>query len=258
MLIRSRSARFAALALAAATPLVASYAAPAFADGSDADVTASFGKPGFVTVSSSKGLSRVTIVTCDGDLVVADSWNGAQLGDVAVDGDVRAVFIHSGNNTTDEAQALLELLAPGASNGSSTGEIAFDESCEDASDDDDSDDDDSDDDGSDDDGSDDDSDDTTTVSPIDVSDPDPVTTTAGPSTNPTPSTDVLGVTVEKASSPANTDVLGQTVPQPAAELPRTGAVHLQFLTTLALTLLAAGIALRAAFGRRIRSASSPG
>ncbi|HEU5449058.1 MAG TPA: hypothetical protein VFW57_08605, partial [Acidimicrobiia bacterium] len=127
MLIRSRSARFAALALAVTTPLVASFATPAFADGSDADVTAEINDDGDVVVTSSKGLSRTTVVLCNGSIVVVPSWvGGPTSGVVDVDGVVRAVFVHSGNNTTDEAIARLEFLSPGASNGESTGEIALD------------------------------------------------------------------------------------------------------------------------------------
>src|SRR5688500_4049240 len=70
VLVRSRSARFAALALAVTTPLVASFAAPAFADGSDADVTATINADGDVEVTSSKGLSRTTVVLCNGSVVV--------------------------------------------------------------------------------------------------------------------------------------------------------------------------------------------
>ncbi len=109
MLIRSRSARLAALALAAATSLA--YAGPAFAGGSDADVTAVVTATN-VHVTSSKGLSRVTVVFCGGDTLVADSWGGEQkIGDIVVNGVVQAVFIHSGNNTTTEAQDLLAELA---------------------------------------------------------------------------------------------------------------------------------------------------
>ena len=56
---------------------------------------------------------------------------------------------------------------------------------------------------------------------------------------------------------APTIVFGETLVA-GSELPRTGAVQVQFLVALALSLLAAGVTLRAAFGRRTRSASSPG
>ncbi len=243
MLVRSRSARFAALALAVTTPLVASFAAPAFADGSDADVTATINADGDVEVTSSKGLSRTTVVLCNGSVVVVPSWSGdVTTGEVDVDGAIRAVFVHSGDNTTDEAIALLELLSPGASNGASTGEIAFDEACGDA-------DDDSGDDDDDDGDDDDDSDDDTTVSPADPGDPGLETTTAAPSTN------VLGITLEQTSTPAPAPATAPVVD--SNTLPRTGA-GVQFLVTLALSLLAAGITLRATFTRRIRSASFPG
>ena len=89
-----------------------------------------------------------------------------------------------------------------------------------------------------------------------------MTTTAGP-TGPAKETTVLGVTI--VSDPAPAPAVAPSVhknniaPEVAsAELPRTGGGHFQFLMTLALSLLGAGIALRAAFGRRIRSASFPG
>ena len=270
MLIRSRSARFAAIALAVTTPVVASFATPAFADGSDADVTATINEDGDVAVTSSKGLSRTTVVLCDGSIVVIPSWSGdATSGVVDVDGVVRAVFVHSGNNTTPEAIAFLESLSPGASNGESTGELAYDEPCDedpdgdsddddDSGDDDDDSGDDDDDSGDDDDDSGDDDDDTT-VTPTDTSGPG---TTGGPSTN-APSSDVLGVTIEKASNPApapapaTSPAVDSNTLSAGGELPRTGA-SVQFLVTLALTLLAAGVTLRATFTRRIRSASSPG
>src|SRR5688572_10025696 len=104
VLFRSRSTRFAALALAVTTPLIASYAAPAFADGSDADVTATV-TDGNVHIESSKDLSRVTIVFCACDPLVIPSWPVGQMeADIEVEGVVQAVFIHSGNNTTPEAQ----------------------------------------------------------------------------------------------------------------------------------------------------------
>ena len=71
MIFRSRSAGFAGLALALAVPLVAAYAAPAFAAGDDAVVSAAI-TAGNVHVESTKGLSRVTVVLCDGTTVVAD------------------------------------------------------------------------------------------------------------------------------------------------------------------------------------------
>jgi hypothetical protein len=92
-------------------------------------------------------------------------------------------------------------------------------------------------------------------------------------------TDVLGVTFENGDdSPGGTQVTTSpadstvtpvvqptTVPtanpsSPAVignELPRTGT-HVQFLVTLAFSLVLAGLALRAAVSRRIRSASFPG
>jgi hypothetical protein len=94
------------------------------------------------------------------------------------------------------------------------------------------------------------------IDPTDNSDTDPQTN------NPAPSTEVLGVTIENASTPApapaTSPVVDSNTLSAGGGLPRTGAGQTQFLVTLALSLLAAGVALRAAFGRRIRSASSPG
>ncbi|HKY74933.1 MAG TPA: hypothetical protein VJS45_02245, partial [Acidimicrobiia bacterium] len=98
----------------------------------------------------------------------------------------------------------------------------------------------------DDDDSDDDGDESTNVS-----DPGPGTTGG---------VDVLGVTLEKASNPAPAPATAPVVDSntlSGGQLPRTGA-GVQFLVTLALALLAAGVTLRATFTRRIRSASSPG
>src|SRR5438105_778911 len=67
VLIRSRSIRFAAVALAATIPMVASYAGSAFAAGDDADVHADVTASN-VHVTSTKGLSRVTVVLCNGDV----------------------------------------------------------------------------------------------------------------------------------------------------------------------------------------------
>jgi LPXTG-motif cell wall-anchored protein len=263
VLIRSRSARLAALALAAAIPVVASYATPAFAAGNDADVTAVVTATN-VHVTSSKGLSRVTVVFCGGDTLVADSWGGEQkVGDIVVNGVVQAVFIHSGNNTTTEAQELLADLA-GADEvkGESTGEIAFhDESvCDVVT--------------VIDDGDDDDTiiDDTVIDDTViddtnggrddngDGDNSDPVITIAS---DPAPGTSVLGVTIEKPAAPAPAPALAPTAVdgstlEVGAELPRTGSDQVHFLSGLGFALLAAGVALKGATSKRIRSASSPG
>jgi hypothetical protein len=252
---RPRSARFAALALAVTTPLLASYAAPAFADGADADVSAIV-TDGNVHVSSSKDLSRTTIVFCEGEPLVIPSWpEGQQEADIEVEGVVQAVFIHSGNNTTDEAQAILADLAPEVLAGNSTGELAYPENADDVGK----------------------ACEETEEPPGDTEEPpgdteeppgeteeppgeteepaddteEPVTTTAAPA-----ETIVLGVTLEQPTNPA--PAVGGSNLEVLAELPRTGAGSMQFLVALALSLLAAGVILRAAFSRRIRSASSSG
>jgi hypothetical protein len=254
VLSRSRSARLAALALAAATPLA--YAGPAFATGADL-VTASISGNN-VHVTSTKGLSKVTVVYCDGTTVVSDSWsNGQEAGDVAIDDVVQAVFVHSGSNTTPEAEALLALLAgAGAVDGKSTGAIALDQqtACDETT------------------VIDDDDDDITVIDDDDIDDTDnggrddngdgensdPVISIAS---DPAPGTSVLGVTLEKPADPAPalapTAVDGSTLVA-GAELPRTGSNLVQFLSGLGLALLAAGVALKGATSKRIRSASSPG
>jgi hypothetical protein len=85
------------------------------------------------------------------------------------------------------------------------------------------------------------------------------TTTAPPSTTTTagPTNQVGGTTSEKPVA-----VLGETLESGSGVSPgslaRTGAGKVMFLITLALSLLAAGIALTSAFRRRTGSASSPG
>jgi LPXTG-motif cell wall-anchored protein len=290
VLIRSRSTRFAALALAVSAPLTLATISTAFAAGDDADVTATFpaGQPNTVHVHSSKNLSRVTVVLCDGHVIVADKWDGTD-GDITFDGTVEAVFIHSGNNTTEEAKSLLAQLAPGADHGESTGELAYPEkaedvgkACEDPAD------------GNNDEQNNDDQQnndqqnndqqnndqqnndqqnndqqnsdtgntggENSNLSPEDISDPAPVISIAS---DPTLGTTVLGETFDNsdpspapAPAVAPTGVAGENV-QAGGELPRTGSAHFQFLVTLGLSLLAAGVALQAAF-RRNRSAAFPG
>ena len=254
MLIRSRSARMAALALAATAPFA--LAAPAFADGDDAVVDATV-SAGNVNVTSTKGLSRTTVVMCDGSLVVSDDWAQDQLsGDVPVVGTVRAVFQHSGANTTVAAEELLTLLAGAdAVNGTRTGDIAYPLSA--------------------------DGDPADPCAPVTIPDPtdetpdptdetpDPTTETPNPTTetpNPTtetnttpaPNTTVESVNVERAQTPTEipTLVLGETLTA-GGELPRTGGGDVQPLMLVALSLVGTGMALRLG-SRRIRSASSPG
>ena len=272
MLSRSRSARVAGLALLLATPLTAAYATPAFSS-SEIAVVGAVVTEGNVHVHSTKGLSRVTVVLCDGTTVVVPQWSTGQMsGDVAVGGVVRAVFVHSGNNTTDEAQELLALLAGAdAVNGQSTGVVAIDD--EDACDEPDGGDDDGDgDDGDGDDGDGDDGD--------DGDDDDGDQNNGGqnnggqnngngganpntPVTNSDPApAHVLPVNVEKSTEskdtqPGKTAVLSETFVAPT-ELPRTGTGHVQTLLTLALSLIGAGSMLRAAASRRVRSAPFPG
>jgi hypothetical protein len=267
VLIRSRSARFAALALAITTPLVATYGLPAFAADEPAVVSAEVDlDEGVVTVTSDKGLSRVTVVLCDGTVIVSDDWAEDQLtGEVEIGGAVRAVFIHSGNNTTDAAEDLLDSLAPGAVNGNSTGAIAIDQACtqpeneeeENGGGNN----------GGGNNGGGNNGGGNNTGEGNNGGDNNTGGGNAGVSSE-NPSTIVLGVRLEDPNTPAApaptaapapaTPVAGNNLEIAGGQLPRTGSVHVQFLMTLALSLIAAGVMLRAAFGRRIRPASSPG
>lgn len=275
---RPRSASLAALAVAVTAPLGVVLAAPAYGAGGDAVVDAVV-TDGNVRVQSTKGLSRVTVVLCDGVTVVKDNWGGDQkTGDVKVDGVVQAVFIHSGNNTTPEAQRLLAALA-GASavKGNSTGAIGFhdDDACDEpeatttttsSS--------------------------TTTTTTVTVVIPGSSTTTTttigggSTTTTSTPTGDTTTTTGQPESATTTTAsddlvagvttsteplektiVLGETLTRPdepaAAASPgamaRTGAGRVMFLVTLGLALVGIGVALVSAFRRRRPlSASSPG
>lgn len=94
--------------------------------GGDAVVAATV-VDGGVDISSTKGLSRVTVVLCDGTVLVFDSWDEDQLtAELRFEGVIEAVFIHSGNNTSADAEELLaELGGDDAVKGNSTGAIAL-------------------------------------------------------------------------------------------------------------------------------------
>lgn len=98
----------------------------AHADGSDAVVTVEVQVDGDVQVTSTKDLSNVHIATCvDGEVQIVkfdDLDDKVEVFDV--DGNLIAVLAHSGNNTTVEAEALLESLG-GTVTGNSTGVVAF-------------------------------------------------------------------------------------------------------------------------------------
>jgi len=203
-------------------------------NGGSAVVNAVVHANGDIDLTSTKGLSRVTVVLCTGVTVVFDNWNGEQLAaTVHVDGAVRAVFIHSGDNTTAEAQALLALLAGAdAVKGDSTGAIAFnsDEACQPTT--------------------------TTTQPPTTTTTQPPVvttTTTAPPVTTttqpPVTTTTLPGTTVTTTAPPApGTDVQGTNVekpvvnPQPVGQLPHTGAAS-GILAILGGGLVLAGLIL---------------
>lgn len=186
---------------------------------------------GGVHVQSTKGLSRVTVVLCTGATVVFDSWDGEQLSaDLQVEGTVEAVLIHSGDNTTAEAQALLTLLAGAdAVKGNSTGAIGFNnpDACVPTT--------------------------TTTQPPVvtTTTTAPPVTTTtteppAVTTTTTAPSTTVTTVAPPATDTPApSTDVLGTQVTQPAGstgDLPFTGS-NSALLAILGGGLVLAGLIL---------------
>lgn len=267
---RPRSAPLAALTLALTAPLSLALAPPAFAAGGSAVVGAVV-TDGNVNVVSTKGLSRVTVVLCGGDTVVADSWsNDQKIGDVKVDGIVQAVFIHSGDNTTSAAQALLALLAGAdAVKGNSTGAIALhdEDACEVTTTS---------------------SSSTTTTTSTTVTTGSSTTTTTtgtdstttttttdGSTTTTTGTTDSSTTTTTAAGGGGGTTtttgvqtlVLGETLEKsdgPSAAvspggLARTGAGYVMFLVTLGLGLVGLGVALVSVFRRRpALSASSPG
>ena len=305
MLIRSRSARFAAVALAVITSLVASFAAPAFAAGESTSATLTSPASGSATTftwsytfdqNGGKDLSNIAIGFCSLDIledVAAASAGGSQV-DIFLDRDVEGnhagfgpgikfhmpaeagtftvtfdsphpivegslrVQSHSGDGAQSDATTTADGPGPCPSDDDGDDDDGDGDGDDDDGDDDDGDGDDDDgddDDGDDDDGDDGDGRDDDGDESTDISDPGPGTTTGGPSNQ------VLGVTVEKASNPAPAPATAPVVDSntlgAGGELPRTGA-GVQFLVTLALALLAAGVTLRATFTRRIRSASSPG
>jgi len=292
---RTRRARAAALAVALAAPAVLGTAAPAFASAGGSAVVSAVVSDGNVHVQSTKGLSRVTVVLCDGHTVVADSWAGEQLsGDIAVDGIVEAVFIHSGDNTTDDAQALLALLA-GADEvqGDSTGAVALydadackpevvvppggNQNNDDQNQNQNNNNDDQNQNQNNNDGgtagpngtSDPVSDPSVDPTLIIHSDPAPPTTTTGdpaPAANPPADTTVLGATLERPVLPTTGSPAADPAVTPAAApavesslLAHTGSDHTQDLLLFGLGCLGAGVlALAAGRRRRPTSASSAG
>lgn len=106
-------------------------AANATGGGKSAEVGATINADGTVTVESTKDLSRVTVVVCiDGELELGylnEDAPGKEF-TFEVDGKVVAVFVHSGNNTTEDAEELLaELLGDDAVKGNSTGAVAYED-----------------------------------------------------------------------------------------------------------------------------------
>ena len=123
--------RFAAVLAVAGLSLIgfgiAASPAVATGGGGSAVVGATVNGNGTVTVTSTKDLSRITAVLCvDGEIVVVVPSEDApgKTWTFEVDGSVIAVFVHSGNNTTAAAEALLKALG-GKVSGNSTGAIAF-------------------------------------------------------------------------------------------------------------------------------------
>ena len=108
--------------------MVTAVPAAGTSNGGSALVDAPVNVCGEVKVTSTKDLSRVTIVTLvDGQVkVIVNPDAPGKTWTTEVEGTVLAVFVHSGNNTTLAAEALLALLAgPDAVKGNSTGAIAW-------------------------------------------------------------------------------------------------------------------------------------
>ncbi|HEV8626809.1 MAG TPA: hypothetical protein VG034_20380 [Acidimicrobiia bacterium] len=305
MLIRSRSARFAALALAFTTPLVAANALPAFADGESASATLTSPASGSATTftwnytfeqNGGNGLSNIAVGFCSAD-ILSDVVSADPSADIFADGDVVGghdgfgpgikfgvtattgtltvtfghahsisdnglrIQSHSGGGQTGDATKTTKGPGPCPSDPSDNtgGDDTGDNTGGDNS-------------GGDNSGGDNSGGGNTGGD-----------NSGGGNTAGTTGTEVLGVTLDNndGGTGSGTNSGTQTAPSPAepasvpqvspptgttvsgndlaagAELPRTGA-NVHFLVTLAFSLMLAGLALRAAFSRRIRSASSPG
>jgi hypothetical protein len=301
VLIRSRSARFAALALAFTTPLVAANALPAFADGESASATLTSPASGSATTftwnytfeqNGGNGLSNIAVGFCSAD-ILSDVVSADPSADIFADGDVVGghdgfgpgikfgvtattgtltvtfghahsisdnglrIQSHSGGGQTGDATKTTK--GPGPCPSDPSGNTGGDDTGGDNS-------------GGDNSGGDNSGGGNTGGD-----------NSGGGNTAGTTGTEVLGVTLDNndGGTGSGTNSGNQTAPSPAepasvpqvspptgttvsgndlaagAELPRTGA-NVHFLVTLAFSLMLAGLALRAAFSRRIRSASSPG
>lgn len=95
-------------------------------NGGSAVVTVEIQENGDIEVTSTKDLSNVHVAVCfEGEVVIVkfdDLENKVEV--FSVEGTLIAVLAHSGNNSTAEAEALLEALG-GDVNGNSTGVIVF-------------------------------------------------------------------------------------------------------------------------------------
>ena len=312
MLIRSRSARFAALALAVTTPLVAANALPAFAAGESASATLTSpesGSDSTFTWNYSFGggehaLSNIAIRFCSAD-ILADVESAGPAATIYLDGDTGGghdgfgpgikfgvtepigtltvtfknsheiydsgmeIQSHSGDGQTGDAITTTKGPGPcpsdptddgdgdGDGDGNNDDDVVIDNNTGGGNNG-----------GGNNGGGNNGGDNNTGVgnnggeNNTDGGN----TNSSDPAKSSVPSTDVLGVTVEEAnasapapalSPAASPALLGETLAA-GGELPRTGAANVSFLMTLALSLLAAGLTLRAAFGRRTRSAFFPG
>jgi hypothetical protein len=296
VLIRSRSARFAALALAVTTPLVAATTLPAFAAGESATAELASPTSGTATTftwnytfhqNGGNDLSNIAIGFCSADIL--EDVESASAGDAPVDfflsGDVQGghdgfgpgIKFHtpadSGTITVtfknphpiaEDALRIQSHSGGGQTSDATTTADGPGVCPVDPTDDGDGDDDGTNDDGTNDDGTNDDgtNDDGTNDAGTDVLGT-VVENNDGGGTQTTASPADPAVTI--AAQPTNVPTVSPT-PTPTvsgndltagAQLPRTGA-SVQFLLTLAFSLVLAGLALRTASSRRIRSASSPG
>lgn len=291
MILGSRSARFAGLALALTMPVVAAYAAPAFAAGESTTAVLTSPTSGSATTftwdytfhqNGGHGLSNVAIRFCSA-AILADVASAGPSAEIFASGDVPGGHTGFGpgikfgvtatmgtltvtfNNPHPVSESGLEIQSHSGDNqigdtvmtgkgpGSCSGDsTAIDEDIDEDIAEDIEEDVDEDNGGGDDPGG-------GSGGGNNGGDGGGNSNAPTTNTNSTPApVKVLPVAVEKSNTPASkTAVLGETFVAPA-ELPRTGTGHLRPLLALACSLIAAGTGLRAVSSRRVRSASFPG
>jgi len=301
---RSRRARAAALGLALAAPILAATAAPAFATGESANAVLTSPASGSATTftwsytfgGGTHGLSNIAVGFCS-DAILADVTSAGPSGDAFTNGDVQGghdgfgpgvkfditaatgtftvtfnhphaisadslrVQSHSGDGTTGDAVTTADGPSCSSDSGSTdTGSGSTDNGS-----------------GTTDNGGDtqqqtitdnhgNDADGNQTGGSQTSGDPAPSTPTPSVTSDPAPTTAVLGETVVKTDDPAPAAPAPALAPAsspaptavPGSELARTGAGDIDAGLELGFGLLAAGLALRAFAARRRTSASSIG